>query len=252
MKQRLPKGWKVDVQDLGNVYSDPGIQSCNSCVSSSMALCVWPCNCYSRGDRKKPDLMWDLNLYARLQAADAWAFVGPVNWYGPSSNFKLMFDRMVCMNGGNPREDLIDTKDPEKARALEHSPLWKELSVNHLEGRTAGFFCYGDGGGDEIDADGRPAVLQHKSWFDPRGEPFKDMRDAYAPLVWQCRYGGIEVPDRLWKYVEFGRGKKYSDNQAQHLAKDSRVLARFDAWTDAFARFVGRKGKVPAGRWPVA
>jgi hypothetical protein len=30
--------------------------------------------------------------------------------------------------------------------ALEHSEQWKELSVNHLEGRTAAFFCYGDEG----------------------------------------------------------------------------------------------------------
>ncbi|HEU4403835.1 MAG TPA: hypothetical protein VFS43_00870 [Polyangiaceae bacterium] len=43
--------------------------------------------------------MWDLDLYARLDLADAWAFLGPVNWYAPSSNLKLMFDRLVCMNG---------------------------------------------------------------------------------------------------------------------------------------------------------
>lgn len=252
MRKLLPKSCTVDFEDLGNAWLKPSIQSCNSCVSSSMALCVWPCNCYERGNKQKPDLMWDRNLYGRLEAADAWAIIGPVNWYGPSSNLKLMFDRMVCMNGGNPLEDLIDHKDAAKAAALEHSPLWKTLSVNHLEGRTAGFFCYGDGGGDEIDAAGRPIVLQHKSWFDPEREPFKDMREAYAPLVWQCRYGGVEVPDRLWKYVEFGRGRKYSDNQTKHLARDSRTLARFDAWVEAFARIVERKGKVPPGRFPVA
>ena len=64
-----------------------------------MALCVWPCNCYEPGNKDKPDLMWDLDLYARLDLADAWAIIGPVNWYGPTSNLKLMFDRLVCMNG---------------------------------------------------------------------------------------------------------------------------------------------------------
>ena len=49
------------------------------------------------------------------------------------------------------------------------------------------------------------------------------MRDAYAPLVWQCRYSGIEVPDELWRYVEFGKGKKYSDNQAEHIAAEADV-----------------------------
>ncbi|MGO4741540.1 hypothetical protein AB4099_33855 [Bosea sp. 2KB_26] len=35
----------------------------------------------------QPDLIWDLRLYERLARADAWA---------------SMFDRLVCMNGGNP------------------------------------------------------------------------------------------------------------------------------------------------------
>src|SRR5918996_726266 len=108
--------------------------------------------------------MWKLDLYSRLDLADAWAIIAPVNWYGPPSNVKLMFDRLVCMNGGNPREDLIDHKDPEKAVALEHSPRWAELSHNHLAGRTAAFFCYGDAGANELGPDGRPRLLQHKSY----------------------------------------------------------------------------------------
>ena len=81
------------------------------------------------------------------------------------------------------------------------------MSQNHLEGRSAAFFCYGDGGGDELDQSGRPKILRHPSYFDPAMEPFASMRDTYAPLVWQCRYSGIEVPDPLWRYVEFGRDK---------------------------------------------
>jgi hypothetical protein len=243
MAGRLPQEWEIDLEDLGNVYGRARIQSCNACVSTSMALCVWPCNCYEKGDEDEPDLMWDLDLYARLDLADAWAVLGPVNWYAPTSNLKLMFDRLVCMNGGNPHEELIQHKDPELAMRLEHSPEWEALSLNHLEGRTAGFFCYGDGGGDELDDTGRPKILRHKQYFDPETEPFDDMRDTYAPLVWQCRYGGVEVPDELWRYVEFGRGRKYSDNQAEDLAEQD-VYAPFDAWTDAFARFVAAKGKV--------
>jgi len=188
--------------------------------------------------------MWDLNMYARLDLADAWAIIGPVNWYGPTSNLKLMFDRLVCMNGGNPREDLIKHKEAELAKELEHSPEWEELSLNHLEGRTAGFFCYGDGGGDELAEDGRPRILRHKEYFDPEKEPFEDMRDTYGPVVWQCRYGGVEVPDDLWRYVEFGLGKKYSDNQAEDMATDTNVFEKFDEFVDAFAKFVESKGKV--------
>jgi hypothetical protein len=210
---------------------------------------VWPCNCYERDSKLEPDLMWDLDLYARLDLADAWAIIGPVNWYAPSSNLKLMFDRLVCMSGANPREDLIDHKDPEKAMALEHSPEWESLSRNHLEGRTAAFFCYGDAGGDELDAEGRSRVLAHKRYFDPAGEPFDDMRHSYAPLVWQCRYSGIEVPDTLWTYVEFGQGKKYSENQAEDMVSLPDVMESFDRWVGRFAGYVEAKGKVPPGQY---
>jgi multimeric flavodoxin WrbA len=249
MAERLPQEWEIDYEDIGNVFGREKIQSCNACVSTSMALCCFPCNCYEKDNKDEPDLMWNLDLYARLDLADAWAIVGPVNWYAMSSNLKLMFDRLVCMNGGNPDESTIDHKDPEKAMALEHSPEWEAMSVNHLEGRTAGFFCYGDGGGDELDESGRPKILRHERYFDPQQEPFEDMRRTYAPLVWQCRYGGVEVPDALWRYAETGRGKKYSDDQAEDMVQDAAFMSAFDAWTDAFAEFVRAKGKVEPGRY---
>lgn len=249
MKEKLPAHWDIDIEDLGNVFGRARIQSCNACVSTSMALCVWPCNCYEKNNSKEPDLMWDLDIYSRLDQADAWAVIGPVNWYAPTSNLKLMFDRLVCMNGGNPREDLIDHKNPELAMKLEHTQEWKELSLNHLEGRTAGFFCYGDGGGDEMDENGRPKTLRHPNYFDPAKEPFANMREAYAPLVWQCRYGGIEVPDELWQYHEFGNGKKYSDNQSEDMIQDTNLLNVFDSWTLKFEAFVKAKGQVPTGKY---
>ena len=246
---RLPQDWEIDVEDLGNVYARERIQSCNACASTSMALCVWPCNCYEPDSKAEPDLMWNLDLYSRLDLADAWAIIAPINWYAPPSNLKLMLDRLVCMNGGNPREDLINHKDPEKAQALEHSEEWDELSVNHLEGRTAAFFCYGDGGADEMDASGHPKLLRHKHYFDPQAEPFENEREAFRPLVWQCRFSGIEVPDEVWTYCEFGKGKKYADNQAEDMVKETDVLRTFDAWTDRFTAFVAAKGKVPPGRF---
>jgi len=249
MAERLPSTWEIDYEDLGNVYARARIQSCNACVSTSMALCCYPCNCYDKDSKIEPDLMWDLDLYARLDLADAWAFIAPVNWYAPTSNLKLMFDRLVCMNGGNPREDLIEHKNPELAIKLEHSAEWEQLSQNHLEGRTAAFFCYGDGGGDELDEQGRPKLLRHKEYFNPDEEPFDDMRQTFAPFVWQARYSGIEVPDNLWRYVEFGNGKPYSENQAEHMATETNVFEGFDRFVDDFAKFVGEKGKVEPGEY---
>ena len=125
------------------------------------------------------------------------------------------------------------------------------MSQNHLEGRSAAFFCYGDGGGDELDESGRPEnPARTPPYFDPVREPFASMRHTHAPLVWQCRYSGIEVPDPLWRYVEFGRDKKYSDNQAEHMASEPDLLREFDEWTDAFADHVAKKGKVKPKRVP--
>jgi len=249
VKDLLPAHWEVDLEDLGNVFGRAQIRSCNACVSTSMALCVWPCNCYEQSSRREPDLMWNVDVYARRDLADVWAIIGPIKWYAPSSNLKLMFDRLVCMNGGNPREDLIEHKDPELAIQLEQSPQWQALSRNHLEGRTAAFFCYGDGGADEEDDGGYPKKLRHRSYFDPERAPFEDERDAYAPLVWQCRYSGIEVPDALFRHVEFGCGRKYSDNQAEHLSEHPHVEAELRSWTAELVRFAEHKGKVPPGEY---
>ncbi|WP_207493291.1 NAD(P)H-dependent oxidoreductase [Aridibaculum aurantiacum] len=253
MAEMLPQEWEIDYEDLGNVFARQRIQPCNACVSTSMALCVWPCNCYTKNNKDEPDLMWDLDLYQRLDLADAWAIIGPVNWYAPSSNLKLMFDRLVCMNGGNPIESTIDHKDPEKAIELEHKEEWKEMSLNHLEGRTAAFFCYGDEGGDEFGEDGRPKLLRHKEYFNPAEEIFtKDTRNTYAPFVWQCRYGGIEVPDELWQYAIVGDGKKYSEMQAEHMVREDAFMNSFSNWVKAFTSFVGQKGKVPPAKYRAA
>jgi multimeric flavodoxin WrbA len=247
MAGAMPAGWQVDTEDIGNEHGKAKIQSCNACVSSSMALCVWPCNCYGPRSETQPDLMWDLDLYGRLARADAWAFIGPVNWYGPSTNLKAMFDRLVCMNGGNPRPDLIDKKDTRKAQALERSPLWQELSKNHLSGRTAAFFCYGDDGANEEDGKGRPKKLEHPEWFDAAQNPMRggDERQAYQGLVWQCRYSDIEVPEALWACTTFGAGKPYADDQVEDMVREQEGMNAFDAWVQAFIAHIAGKGPLP-------
>jgi len=58
MADRLPAEWEIDFEDLGNVWNREQIRACNGCVSTSMALCVWPCNCYEKDSEGMPDLMW--------------------------------------------------------------------------------------------------------------------------------------------------------------------------------------------------
>jgi hypothetical protein len=152
-----------------------------------------------------------------------WAFIGPINWYGSISNFKLLFDRLVCMNGGNPRPDVIGKKSTVLAQALERSSQWRELSKNHLEGRSAAFFCYGDRGAADLDAAGRPKI--HKGWFNPKDEPYDNERNAYQNLIlamslqWH-RGAGLTLElcrDRSWKTVS-----RYASGQADSLENERR------------------------------
>ena len=59
----------------------------------------------------------------------------------------------------------------------------------------------------------------------------------------------MEVPDELWRYVEFGKNEAYSDNQAEDLPRHQCVFAELDDWTDRFASFVRAKGKVEPGKY---
>ena len=152
-----------------------------------------------------------------------------------------MFDRLVCLSGGNPCPDLIDKKSTLEAQALERSPLWRELTRNHLEGRTAAFFCYGN----DVESDARPRILTQKAWFASDAEPYPgDERLAYQGLVWQCRYSGIEVPDALWRYARTGLDRAYADDQADDMAGEEAAMATFDAWVAQFVRPVREKGPV--------
>lgn len=251
--ETLPNDWVVDIFNIGNDYLLPKIQSCNGCVSTSMALCVWPCNCYKRHSFFEPDLMWDEDLYGRFYAADAIVICAPVNWYGPTSSLKLLFDRLSCANGGNPNDKLIRHKDATLAAKLESSQDWGKLSLNHLEGRTAFFFVYGDDGNEEMGSDGAPKILKHKAYFDTQEEKeFSTPYNAYRPIFWQCRYSGIEVPEELILGLHFGGNGKYHVNQIEQLKQNKLILDKFDIWANAVISFIEKKGKVDSGAYPVS
>ena len=74
------------------------------------------------------------------------------------------------------------------------------------------------------------------------------MRNAYAPLAWQCRYGGVEVPDNLWKYCTSGKGKKYSDNQVEDVIKEDAFMQTFNTRVKKFENFFTKMKKVTSGK----
>ena len=78
--------------------------------------------------------------------SDGVLLVTPVHWYQAASPLKLMMDRMVCADGGNPDPTSTHGKDPEKAKALELKG-WDY--PKHLAGRAYGVVVHGDVAGIE-------------------------------------------------------------------------------------------------------
>jgi NADPH-dependent FMN reductase len=94
---------EVAVLDLSRLASEYGrhIHPCKACFSTAAALCHWPCSCYpnySLGQTQD----WMNEIYPLWVAAHGIMIVTPVNWYQVSSPVKLMMDRLVCADGGNP------------------------------------------------------------------------------------------------------------------------------------------------------
>jgi multimeric flavodoxin WrbA len=85
-------------------------------------------------------------LYPRWVAAHGVMIVTPVYWYQAPSVLKLMIDRLVCADGGNPDPTTTHGKKPEEAKALE---LQGWPYPRHLAGRLFGIVVHGDAAGAE-------------------------------------------------------------------------------------------------------
>lgn len=140
-------GCNVDLLDLSNLASEYGrrIYPCKACVSTAMPLCHWPCSCYpnhSLGQTQD----WMNDIYPRWVAAHGVAIVTPVYWYQSPSPLKLMIDRLVCADGGNPDPTTTHGKDAASAKALELAG-WSY--PRHLANRAFSVTVHGDAAGAE-------------------------------------------------------------------------------------------------------
>jgi multimeric flavodoxin WrbA len=144
---RAEPGFACDVLNLSVLASEFGrvIYPCKACVSTAMPLCHWPCSCYPNHALQQND-DWMNELYPRWVAAHGVMIVTPVHWYLTSSSFKLMMDRLVCADGGNPDPTSTHGKNPKKAKEIELNG-WSY--PHHLAGRTFGVFAHGDAAGAE-------------------------------------------------------------------------------------------------------
>jgi multimeric flavodoxin WrbA len=89
---------------------------------------------------------WMSELYPRWVAAHGIMIVSPVYWHSPPSVLKLMMDRLVCADGGNPDPTSTHGKNPEEAKALE---LKGWSYPRHLAGRLYALVVHGDAVGAE-------------------------------------------------------------------------------------------------------
>jgi multimeric flavodoxin WrbA len=138
---------ETEILDLSRLSSEYGcnIHPCKACFSTSPALCHWPCSCYpnySLGQTHD----WMNEIYPMWVAAHGVMIVTPVNWYQVSSPLKLMMDRMVCADGGNPDPTRTHGKDAARAKELELAG-WDY--PRHLAGRLFSVVVHGDVEGAE-------------------------------------------------------------------------------------------------------
>jgi multimeric flavodoxin WrbA len=139
--------FEVDFLDCASLSDEPlkVIHPCKTCVSTSMALCHWPCSCYPNHAMGQVN-DWMAELYPRWVAAHGVLVLTPVNWYHTSSSLKLMIDRLVCADGGNPDPTSTRGKDPAAAKELE---LKGWPYPKHLAGRAFAVVAHGDAEGPE-------------------------------------------------------------------------------------------------------
>ena len=215
-------GFEVDVLDLSTLADEPlkVIYPCKACVSTAMPLCHWPCSCYPNHALGQTS-DWMAEIYPRWVAAHGIFILTPVHWYQAPSSLKLMMDRLVCADGGNPDPTTTQGKDPALAKQIElkgwHYP-------KHLAGRAFAVVAHGDAAGPEglrriltdwltdmelIQAGDSAVIDTWIGWYKPYAtshqeldkDPavFAEVRNAalsLANMVKQIRRGTYRAPDR--------------------------------------------------------
>lgn len=139
------KGLEIELLDLSRITSEYGrnIHPCKTCVSTAMPLCHWPCSCYPNHALGQVH-DWMNDIYPMWTAAHGVMIINPVNWCQAPSVLKLMIDRLVCADGGNPDPTSTQGKKPELAKKLELDG-WPY--PRHLAGRMFSLVVHGDSTG---------------------------------------------------------------------------------------------------------
>jgi multimeric flavodoxin WrbA len=139
-------GTECEVLDLSRLTSEYGrqIHPCKACFSTAPTLCHWPCSCYPNHALGQVH-DWMNDIYPKWVAAHGVMIITPVHWYQAPTTLKLMMDRLVCADGGNPDPTTTHGKNAQRAKELEagwHYP-------RHLKDRVFSVVVHGDSAGAE-------------------------------------------------------------------------------------------------------
>ncbi|MBP0590300.1 flavodoxin family protein [Paraburkholderia sp. LEh10] len=149
----------ADFLDLSLLSSDHDyhIHPCKGCVSTAMPLCHWPCSCYPNHSLGQVNDGMN-EIYERFVACHGVVIVTPVYWYQTPGPLKLMIDRLVCADGGNPDPTSTHGKDARRAKEIE---LEGWSFPKHLKDRAYGLVVHGDVAGIESS---RAALADWLDW----------------------------------------------------------------------------------------
>jgi len=203
------RGFEVDVLDLSHQTSQYGrtIHPCKACVSTAMPLCHWPCSCYPNHAMGQVN-DWMNELYPRWVAAHGVMIVTPVYWYQAPSVLKLMIDRLVCADGGNPDPTTTGGKNPVKAKELELAG-WDY--PRHLAGRRFSLVVHGDTAGTEnlrrslsdwlidmhlVPASPKATLDRYIGYYEPYATSHEAL-DADRPLMEETREAAMALVESV-------------------------------------------------------
>jgi len=227
-----------------NQNKRPTIQPCKGCVSTAGGYhCHFPCSCYNKGDKKMPDLLHELDVYKLLQECDAFIIVSPIHWHSLTSQIKLLFDRLVCINLTMDVWDAINVigregiKDSKVTGKLSKDKKYDSLLRNHLEGKVAGFYVHGDDGADDYSNRELPPS------YDVMDDGFQNNpKNAVMPFINQLKYSGVYVPDELVQAFYTNKGVGYYTANLT-VMKNRELFERADQLMDNLLNYLNLSGE---------
>ena len=218
-------GVEVDLLDLSLLTSDYDrhIHPCKGCASTAMPLCHWPCSCYPNHSLRQTN-DWMNEIYEKWVAAHGVIIMTPVYWYQTPAVLKLMIDRLVCADGGNPDPTVTQGKKAALAKEVELAG-WDY--PKHLADRAYGVVVHGDVAGIEmtrrgltdwldwmglVDAGAHARLDRFIGYYESYAESHaafdadtafqeevRNVARAVSNAVTQLRAGHLSQPDRALK-----------------------------------------------------